>query len=358
MDLQEEIKMRIPHSRPSIDEKDISSVNANLESRLIAYGNEVSLFEQEMSSYVGVRGGVATNSGTNALHLALKALNIKPGDEVIIPSYVCNSVLSAVKYTGAKPVLADIESKGYNIDPKSVAEKLSNNTKAVVVPHMFGTPAKLDELLELGISIIEDCAHAIGADYKKRKVGSFGISSICSFYATKVMTTGHGGMVLTDKKEILEKLKDMTTYDAREKYDVSYNYEMTDFQAALGRSQLKKLDSFIKRRRDIAKIYDDVFKRFEQLIPEVDGSIYFRYVLEVDYADDYVEAMRSHDVHCAKPVFKPLHQYFDDGNFTNTDRAATKAVSIPIYPSLTDDEIKYVTFAIDSVWPKMKTSKK
>jgi dTDP-4-amino-4,6-dideoxygalactose transaminase len=350
--------MTIPHSRPTIDNEDIKSVDDNLRSGLIADGKEVSLFEREMSRYIDVRGGVATNSGTNALYFALKALYIGPGDEVILPSYVCTSVLSAVNYTGAKPVLADIESKGYNISPESVAEKKSERTKAVIVPHMFGTPAKLIELSEIPVPIIEDCAQAIGVDYKKKKVGSFGRASICSFYATKVMTTGHGGMVLADSIEILEKIRDITKYDKRDKYEVSYNCELTDFQARLGRSQLKKLDSFIKRRRDIAKIYDDVFKKVEQPVPDDDGSIYFRYVVEVDNADRYIEAMKMHDVECAKPVFRPLHQYLGVGNFPNTDRAANRAVSIPLYPSLTEDEIAYITNAIDIVWTKLKTSKR
>jgi len=174
--------MRIPHSRPSINEEDINKVVSNLRSGKISSGEEVKLFEQEISKYIGVLGGIGVNSGTNALHLALNALDIKPGDEIILPSYVCASVLSAINYTGAKPVFADIEPNGYDIDPESAANKISKNTKAILVPHMFGTPANLDKFLELNVPIIEDCAQAIGAEYKGEKVGSFGILFWNSIY--------------------------------------------------------------------------------------------------------------------------------------------------------------------------------
>ncbi len=344
--------MKIPHSRPTISEEDIDRVTSNLHGGLIASGDEVNLFEQEVCKYIGVLGGVATNSGTNALHLALNAVDIKHGDEVILPSYVCASVLSAVNYTGAMPVFADIEPCGYNIDYKSTTDKISKNTKAIIVPHMFGTPADIDKFIELGIPVIEDCAQAIGADYAGKKVGNFGDLSIYSFYATKVMTTGHGGMVLTKSDEILEKIRDLTKYDERKEYYKSYNYSLTDFQAALGRSQLRRLNSFIDKRRKIAKIYDDAFEEVNQVLPKNDGGIYFRYVVEVDEPDNYIEKMSKLGVSCAKPVFKPLHQYFGKGNdaFPNTERAMSKAISIPIYPSLKDEEIEYVCDAIRKVF--------
>ncbi|MGC9310396.1 MAG: DegT/DnrJ/EryC1/StrS family aminotransferase, partial [Candidatus Aenigmatarchaeota archaeon] len=195
--------MEVPHSRPTINEEDILCVASNLRSGKIATGGEVGVFEKEMSDYIGALGGVAVNSGTSALFLALKALEVKNGDEVILPSYVCASVLSAVNSTGAKPVLADIENEGYNICPKSAAEKITARTKSIIVPHMFGAPAGLEELLELKVPVIEDCAQSAGASYNGKKLGSFGAMSIFSFYATKVLTTGHGGMVLTCSKDFL-----------------------------------------------------------------------------------------------------------------------------------------------------------
>ena len=343
--------MIIPHSRPTISEEDISSVVTNLRSGLLAYGEEVARFERDLSSYIGVLGGVATNSGTSALHLALEALGIRPSDEVVVPSYVCASVLHAVKCTGASPVLADIGVGGYNIASKSVAKRITRNTKAVIVPHLFGLAADIDELLQLGLPIIEDCAQAIGAQYKGKKLGSYGTVSTFSFKATKLMTTGHGGMVATNSKEILEKLRDLAKYDELDEYHASHNYLLTDFQAALGRSQLKQLGSFIERRREIARMYDDVFKDIGQNTQEVGDGIIFRYVVDVDNADRYIEAMRKRGVYCARPVFKPLHEYIvADGEFPNTERAMSRTVSIPIYPSLSDEEIEYVCKAVETVW--------
>jgi perosamine synthetase len=347
--------MMIPHSRPTICEEDISCVVTNLRSGLLAYGEEVAQFERELSSYIGVLGGVATNSGTSALHLALEALGIKPGDEVVVPSYVCASVLHAVKCTGASPVLADIGLAGYNIAPKSVAKRITRNTKAVIVPHLFGIAADIDELLQLGPPIIEDCAQAIGAQYKRKKLGSYGILSTFSFKATKVMTTGHGGMVATNSKEILEKVRNLVKYDQLDEYHVSHNYLLTDFQAALGRSQLKRLGSFIERRREIARMYDDVFQDISQNTQEVGDGIIFRYVVDVDNADQYIKAMRKRGVYCARPVFKPLHEYIvAHGEFPNTERAMSRTVSIPIYPSLSDEEIRCVCRSVERVWSEQR----
>ncbi|VVB60206.1 UDP-4-amino-4-deoxy-L-arabinose--oxoglutarate aminotransferase [uncultured archaeon] len=344
-------QMIIPHSRPTISKRDMDSVARNLLSGQIASRKEVGLFEKEMSSFIGVRMGVAANSGTNALHLALKALGIKSGDEVVLPTYVCASVLSAVNYTGATPVLADIEPGGYNISPESVEEKLSKKTKAIIVPHMFGIPANLDRLLKIDVPLIEDCAQAIGAEYKGKKLGSLGDLSIFSFYATKVLTTGHGGMALANSPQLLDRFADLTKYDEREGYAVSYNYEMADFAAALGRSQLRQLDSFIRRRNEIAKIYDDAFERIGMDGRTNRDGICFRYVVEVDNPDKYIEAMKKCGVNCAKPVFRPLHKYFGKcGEFPNAERAMSRAISVPIYPSLNDEEISRICKSINRVW--------
>lgn len=346
--------MKIPHSRPTVNEEDIYAVVANLRSGQIASGKETALFEKDMSDYIRMSGGVATNSGTNALHIALDALEIKLGDEVILPTYVCVSVLDAVNHTGATPVLADIESIGYNINPYSVEEKISEKTKAIIVPHMFGTPAKIEKLLEFNVPVIEDCAQSVGSEYYGKKVGSFGDLSAFSFYATKVMTTGQGGMVLTNSPDLLRRLIDLTEYDERENYCMAaHNFELTDFAAALGRNQLKRLDSFIKRRQEIAKSYDEVFDSINKTGRNSDNGICFRYVVEVGNPDKYIEMMKQYGVSCAKPVYMPLHRYVGNiSEFPNAERATDRAISIPIYPSMTEDEVQYVSDAIKTVWSK------
>ena len=217
-------------------------------------GKKVLEFEAKVSRYLGVKAGVAVNSGTSALHLALLALNIGPGDEVMVPSFVCSALLNAVSYTGASARIVDVKADDFNISPVEVKKKLNKKVKAIIVPHMFGYPADLKELLSFGVPVIEDCAQSIGADYRGRKAGSFGVLSICSFYATKVMTTGEGGMVLSNQTKILDRIRDLRQYDHALNFQTRYNYKMTDFQAALGLSQLQRLPEFIKRRKQIAQI--------------------------------------------------------------------------------------------------------
>ena len=343
--------MTIPHSRPTISEEDISNVVNSLRTGLIAYGDEVTRFEHDLSDYIGVLGGVAVNSGTNALYLALKALDVRPGDEIIIPSYVCVSVLHSVKYAGASPVFADIESGSYNMDSGSVAQRITSKTKAIIVPHLFGAAADLDQLSTFGIPIVEDCAQAIGTEYKGRKLGSYGLLSTFSFKATKLITTGHGGMIVTNYKEMLQKLRQFSKYDQLEKYRVSYNYQLTDFQAAMGRSQLKRLSQFIERRRQISKIYSELFETLGYPVQCNNNSIFFRYVVEVDDCSQYANSMNSYGVCCEKPIFKPLHQYVNSkAKLPNTERTMLRALSIPIYPSLTNDEISRVCNTIEKVW--------
>lgn len=354
--------MHIAHSKATVTEGDLDSVASSLQGGWRNYGDEARLFEHEVSRYVGVLGGKATNSGTNALFLALSALDLNPEDEVIMPSYVCVSVLHATHYTGATPIIADIEANGYNIDPSSVKERLSRNTKAIIVPHMFGTPSELDRLLELGIPLIEDCATSMGATYKGTRVGSFGLASMFSFGRSKVITTMYqGGMALTNSSQLLEKLRHLTDYDAQEEYHRAWNFTLTDPQAAFGRSQLGALASFIERRREIASIYDDVFRSIGQPVEEPvqqgDGRICYRYIVEVDRADRYIEAMNKLGVNCARPVFKPLHLYRHQEmcrGFPNTQRAMERVVSIPIYPSLTENELDFICEAIKKVWSDLK----
>ncbi|MFA4932791.1 MAG: DegT/DnrJ/EryC1/StrS aminotransferase family protein, partial [Caldisericia bacterium] len=188
----------IPHSKPTLDQRDYNAVLRVLQSGQISQGEYVKRFEANLSEFVGVKGGVATNSGTSALHLALLALEVGKGDEIILPSYVCTALLNAINYVGATPVLVDIEPDSFNLDAKRVKESLTEKTKAIIVPHLFGLPADMEELQSFGIPLIEDCAQALGATYKGKQAGSFGALSIFSFYATKVIASGEGGMVLSD----------------------------------------------------------------------------------------------------------------------------------------------------------------
>ena len=338
----------IPHSRPTLGTEEIKAVSEVIASGHIAEGAVVQEFEQKFADYLNVKQAVATNSGTSALHLALLALEVGPGDEVIIPSYVCCALLNAVNYTGATAVLADICPKSYNLDAADVKKRLSSHTKAIIVPHLFGMAADLDPLLALNVPIIEDCAQAVGAVYNQRPVGTFGVAAVYSFYATKVITTGEGGMVVCNVKNIAERIRDLKTYDQKGDYKIRFNYKMTDIQAALGIVQLERLDSILRRRKAIAEHYTRAFKALDLNLPPVDsGHIFYRYIIGLNTdSRSEIEALAHKSIGCDRPIYLPLHRQMKRKGYPVTEKAWKDSLSIPIYPSLTKDEVARVIDAV------------
>lgn len=343
--------MIIPHSSPLIDEKDIQAVSGVLASGHIAQGEKVKEFEKEVAEFVGSSYGVAVSSGTSALHLALLSLGIKKGDEVIIPSYVCSSLYMSIVQSRAIPRIVDIN-PDFNLSPVSVKNALNSRTKAVIAPHMFGTPAELDELIHLDIPVIEDCAQSLGAQYRNKKVGNFGRITICSFYATKMITTGEGGMVLTNDSDIFQNILERREYDKKTLKISRFNYKMTDFQAALGLSQLKKLDYFIERRRMIAETYKKQFSPFNIQLPELPSykkSVFYRYIIMTEKKDIVQKRAYEKGIICERPVSTPIHQELGLKQFPGSDHAFDNALSIPLYPKLTGKEIDYLTDKICAI---------
>lgn len=349
--------MIVSHSRPMIDREDIKSVTDVLASGLIAQGEKVREFETKIAKFVGTKYGIAVSSGTSAIQVALTSLNVVPRDEVIVPSYVCASPYMAILHAGAKPKIVDINPSDFNISAASVKRGTTPKTKAMIVPHMFGTPVELDELLELGIPIIEDCAQSLGAEYKEHKVGSFGRISVCSFYTTKMITTGEGGMVLTDDEEIYNNIIEVREYDRRPLNIVRYNYKMTDIQAALGLNQLKKLPYFIKHRREIASRYNELFSECNVTLPcsySHRKSIFYRYVIMLERLNQIRKESKKSGIMCEKPVWEPLHKSFPSIKCPNSDYVFDHALSIPLYPSLTEDEIEYVMKTLERILPRRR----
>lgn len=334
----------IPHSRPTLGQKEIEKVAAVIGSSQIAQGEAVHQFEQSFAAKLGVGYAACTSSGTAALHLVLLAMGVGAQDEVIIPSYVCSALLNAVNYVGAVPVLADIVPETYNLDPADVKKHLSRRTKAVIVPHLFGLASDLEGLLALNVPIIEDCAQAAGSTHRQKQVGTFGTAAIYSFYATKMMTTGEGGMVVSGSKALIDRVKALREYDNRDRYEICYNYKMTDIQAAVGLAQLSRIDNFIRRRRSIAQLYDRAFDALGFQLPLPDqGHIYYRYVigLKTDAAP-WIRTLGKRGIGCARPVFLPLHMYMKLNGYPRSTRAWKQALSIPIYPSLASKDTDYI----------------
>ncbi|MCU0559801.1 MAG: DegT/DnrJ/EryC1/StrS family aminotransferase [Desulfobacterales bacterium] len=334
----------IPHSRPTLGEEEAKAAAAAVASGQIAEGPEVEAFEREVAGFVGLPHAVAVSSGTAALQLALTAVGAGAGDEVVVPSFVCSALLNAVAAAGAVPVPADVEPETFNLDPADVAGRLSPRTKAIVVPHMFGLPADLDRLAALGVPLIEDCAQAIGAEHRGRAVGSVGQAAIFSFYATKMMATGEGGMVATGSAALAANVRDAKSYDKKHDLRRRFNFKMTDIQAAVGRVQLRRLSEFIRRRCAIAERFRAALQGLPLGLPRPEpGRIYFRFV--VDAAADAAALLRQargRGIGCERPVHTPLHRLLGIEGFPMADAAWRRAVSLPIYPALTDEEAERI----------------
>lgn len=344
----------IPHSRPSLSESDIQAVIKTLKSGQLSQGPAVRKFENKIAAYIGKKHAAATSSGTAALHLALLALNVQKNDEIIIPSYVCSAVLNAVKYTRAAPIVVDIDPQTYNISFKAVEMAITGKTKAIIIPHMFGLPAEMDDFLKLGIPIIEDCALAIGATYNNRKAGSFGLLSVYSFYATKVLTSGEGGMVVSDSDDLISRIKDMRDYDNRENFVLRYNYKMTDLQASLGLSQFSFLEKFLKKRKNIASHYFREFQNCGLSLPvwkEGKEHIYYRFIIKTkNDASPLIKRIQQKNIICERPVYRPLHFYLNLQDFPHATESWEKSISIPCYPSLSDKEVEKIIDVVKNIF--------
>ncbi len=341
----------IPHSRPSLGQEDIRAVTEVLRSGQVAEGPAVAQFERGMAAYLGLQGGVAVSSGTVALELALRALGVGHGDNVLLPSYVCSAPWLAVQRVGAQARIVDIDPETYNLDPQKVRKARTSRTRAVIVPHMFGLPADLTTLQSLGIPLIEDCAQTLGATEQGRSVGTVGILTICSFYATKLLCTGEGGMVLSNDAVLLERVGALREYDQAPSLNAAaFNCKMTDLQAAMGIAQLDQLGTFLEQRAALAAIYRESLPAEIFTLPFVPSGrthCYYRFVVRVpkglqspDEFTAYLSRMAHRGLQCRKPVFRPLHRYLELPDFPASDEADGAAISLPIHPSLTEVEIR------------------
>jgi dTDP-4-amino-4,6-dideoxygalactose transaminase len=332
-------KIAIPHSRPTLGRAEARAVLRVLRSGQIGGGREVELFEREMERFLGGGHATAVHTGTAALHLALLGLGLGPGDRVVLPSYVCAAVLHAVRYVGARPVLADVSPETGNLDPADVRRRAGRGARALVVPHMFGRRAPLEELRRLGLPIVEDCAMALGGG-----TGRGGDVSVFSFYATKMIATGHGGMVVARDRRVAARVRDLVSYDNRDDDRLRYNYRMSALAAALGRAQLARVPEFVKRRRRIAEYY---CRALGVGRPPRD-HLFYRFVLRVGPVERFVRFMAARAIECKRPVYRPLHRLWASaaGEFPGAEELHRAWASIPIYPSLGVRERRRVVEAV------------
>ena len=346
---------RIPHSRPTLGREETEKIAEVIRSAYIAQGEKVEQFEKAFTKKLGGGYAAGLSSGTAALHLTLLAMGIGAGDEVVIPSFVCAALLNAVNYVGATPVLAEMDPLTYNLDPEDVQRRLTKNTKAVIVPHLFGLAANMDSLLALNVPIIEDCAQAVGTKYRDKPVGTFGVAATYSFFATKVITTGEGGMVVSRSKQLIDRIKDIREYDKKNTYQIRYNYKMTNIQAAMGMSQLNRLDRMIERRRFIAEKYDRSFRHLCLRLPFKDpGHIYYRYIIQLKtHSKPWIQMLHENGIECDRPVHRPLHLYLGLNGFLRTETVWKQTVSLPIYPTLSNPDADRVIKKFTAICEEM-----
>ena len=314
----------------------------------VAPGPEVAAFERDVAARCGTPAAAAVSSGTAALELALRVLDVGAGHEVIIPSWVCDALHHAVRRAGATPVLADADPVTLSLSAKDARARLTPRTRCLILPHAFGLAADVEPFLALGIPVVEDCAQALGARLDGRAVGSFGALAVCSFYATKLVTTGEGGAV-AGPEALVARVRDLRDYDERPDLAPRFNAKLSDLAAALGRSQLARLDQFVARRRAIAGRYRSKLAGAACDLPADVGPrhVYHRFVVELERAPETVQAaLAARGVMARRPVFRPAHQALGLDGFPEAERLWRRALSIPCYPTLADAEVEAVASAL------------
>jgi len=357
------VRYKIPVSEPDIGENELKNVIAAVKSGWVSSkGPFIEEFEKKFSSYIGVKYGIATSNGTVALHLALTALEIGHKDEVIVPALTFASVANAVLYTGAKPVFVDSHPNYWCINPNKLEEKITKKTKAIIPVHLYGNPCNMNSTMKIAkdynLYVIEDCAEAHGAEYKDRKVGTFGNIACFSFYGNKIITTGEGGMCLTNDEDLAQKMRVLRDHgmDIKRRYwheVIGFNYRMTNLQAALGVAQLEKIDKFIERKRKIAKIYDSLLKNVQGVVlhPKMSWAknVYWLYSILIDnegYGISRDELMNKLAENCVETrrFFYPLHlmppykRYAVNCRFPITEKLCSSGINLPSSVKLTEKE--------------------
>ncbi|NLT96391.1 MAG: UDP-4-amino-4,6-dideoxy-N-acetyl-beta-L-altrosamine transaminase [Clostridia bacterium] len=379
------MKQGIPYGRQYIDEEDIKSIIEVLKGDYLTTGPYVKKFEENFAHYVGVKYAVAVANGTAALHLACLAAGIGAGDEVITSPITFAASANCALYVGAKPVFADIDSQTYNIDPSQIKTKISAKTKAIIPVHYTGLPCDMKAINEIAkeknLMVIEDACHALGARYKNTKIGdcTYSDMTVFSFHPVKHITTGEGGMITTNSKELYQKLLLLRSHGITRDEDqlkenhggwyyemqtLGYNYRLTDIQSALGISQLKKVDWFIQRRREIAEMYNRGLKDLPLELPfEPEGCInsYHLYVIRLK-KEAKVNRKELYDYLKSKGIYSQVHYipvhtlpYYREklgynwGDYPKAEEHYRNVLTLPIYPGMTDEDVKFVISKLKEV---------
>lgn len=383
--------VKINVAEPWVNEEELKALEEVLYSGYYVSGPKVKKFENNFSNYCGTDYGIATNSGTAALQIALASYGIGPGDEVIVPALTFFSTATSVIHQNAIPIFADIDEKSYNMDPSDLENRITDKTKAIIPVHFYGNPAEMDEIIEIAkeneLIVIEDCAQAHGAEYKGKKVGTFGDSACFSFFATKNMTTGEGGMILTDDESIEKKAKKIRSHGMsdRDTHEIlGYNFRMNEFMAGIGLVQLNKLDKFNeKRRKNSNYIYNNIDDIDWLQIPEIKSYVkhsFFWCPIQIDEDKVGMSTKELRDILIEKGV-ETRHRYlsplnnqkmllekkaypkgcpfscpyygkdidYSQFNYPNAEKIAGKMLGLPNHPKLKKEELDKVIEVLHSI---------
>jgi len=375
----------LPYAQQWVDEEDIGEVVKVLKSDFLTTGPKIEEFEKRFADYVGAKYAVSISNGTAALHAACFAAGINEGDEVITSPITFAASANCVLYQGGKPVFADINPKSYNIDVEDIERKITKKTKAIIPVDFTGQAVDIDGINEIakkyGLVVIEDAAHSLGAEYKSKKIGSLVDITTFSFHPVKHITTGEGGMITTNDEKLYNKLKLFRTHGITrdkemlhnkeegpwfyEQLELGYNYRMTDIQAALGISQLNKINGFLKRRREIAKKYDEYLKNIDGIIlpyqESFSKSAWHLYVIQLELEKfkvgrkEIFEALQAENigvnVHYIPVYYHPYYKRlgYEKGLCPNAEKLYERIITLPLYPKMKDKDIEDVVNALDKV---------
>jgi len=358
--------MAIPISKPSIGKEEIRAATEVLMSGNLAQGKRTERFEKDFSKYVGTKFGAAVSSGTSALQLGLQSLGLKKGDEVITTPFTFAATANAILHCGAKPVFSDIDSRTLNIDPVKIIENATKKTKAILCVHLYGQPCDMAALMKIcdkeGLLLVEDAAQAIGAEFRGKKAGSFGMLSAFSFYATKNITTGEGGMVLTNSEDIDESVRILRNHGQTRPYRhdvVSFNFRMTDIQAAIGIEQLKKVEALNRKRAENAKFLTDSLSSVGGIetpfVQENVRHVFHQYTIRV------LGGRRDRLLECLGRAGVGARVYYPDPVYAHTpyakmgykrgicpvaEKAAREVLSLPVHPALSEEDLRKIVQAV------------
>ncbi len=373
-------KSFIPYGHQWIDNRDIKEVVKVLKTDWITQGPKVKEFEKAIANYCNAKYGVAVSSGTAALHSAYAVAGIKSGDEVITTPLTFAATANTIVYCGGKPVFADIQKDTLNIDSKEIKSKITKKTKAIAIVDFAGHPCDYEEIKKIAkknkVLIIEDASHALGSKYKEKRVGNFADMTILSFHPVKQITTGEGGMILTNNKIFYEKLKIFRHHGIVKNpkkggwyYEIEnpgFNYRLTDFQCALGISQLKKIGKFIKRRREIVAKYNRAFKNIKEIITPIEKkyvkSACHIYIIQLFLDELKVSRKKIFEVLQREGLgiqihYIPLHLQpfykkkfgYKKGDFPMAEKYYERAITLPLFPKMTDKDVNEVIKRVKKV---------